>query len=264
MPLLNHFAWPLDPLRPWSGSLVRWANAISDHFNKTLPDGWFAHPEIRWRQEGDSVVVDERENPALSIAGGDPLSEDGGGGGVATAALAEPKRTLDFDPDHDVVEVRVLDERGRELVLAGVVEIVSPANKDRPSTREAFVAKTEGYIGAGVGTVIADIVTDKTRSLHRQLCQRMGDPDPEADPVYASAYRLMDESPRTVQVWHEALAVDAPLPEMPLYLKGGPAVAVPLEATYVAACEANRIDGDLVRRRIAERARGEHDALASE
>ena len=42
--------------------------------------------------------------------------------------------------DADEYEVRVYDvERGRRLVAA--VEIVSPANKDRPESRAQFVAK---------------------------------------------------------------------------------------------------------------------------
>ena len=70
-------------------------------------------------------------------------SSNGGDGGVATAVSAPPEPTLAVAaerPDPDEYEVRVYDTlRGRRLVAT--VEIVSPANKDRPEHRRAFVAK---------------------------------------------------------------------------------------------------------------------------
>ena len=45
-----------------------------------------------------------------------------------------------------------------------------------------------------------------------------------------------------VDIWREPLSVGATLPEMPLHLKGGPCVVVPLEATYAEACRTTRVD----------------------
>src|SRR5262249_14121487 len=59
-------------------------------------------------------------------------------GGLATATYAPPAPTLTLDADISeqyAYEVLVFDlERDRQLVAA--VEIVSPANKDRPDSRQ--------------------------------------------------------------------------------------------------------------------------------
>jgi hypothetical protein len=45
-------------------------------------------------------------------------------------------------PDYDEYEVRIYDvKRGRRMVAA--IEIVSPANKDRPEHRNVFLANVQ-------------------------------------------------------------------------------------------------------------------------
>jgi hypothetical protein len=70
------------------------------------------------------------------------VGEGGSAGvGVATAVWSSPRPTFDVAadlPDQDEYEVRVYDtQQHRRLVAA--VEIISPANKDRPEHRRAFV-----------------------------------------------------------------------------------------------------------------------------
>ncbi len=72
-----------------------------------------------------------------------PVSS-GNGNGKATAAWdcgLLPAVAVDTDPpDEYEYEVRIFDvERERQLVAA--IEFVSPANKDRPESRDSFVAK---------------------------------------------------------------------------------------------------------------------------
>ena len=247
MPLLDHFAYPLYPGRHWSGFHAAWAATIARRLNRSLPDGWYANPEVRWVREGDAIVVEEGRV--------DSPFEPTGEVAAATAAVVavEPDRSLDYEPGHDVVEVQVIDETGQRRTLAGVVEVVSPASKNRPSQRASFVAKSEGYVAAGVGTVLVDVVTAKSRSLHRELMQRLGDPDPEADATYASALKLRDGPQPKVDVWYRPLKVGRDLPDMPLHLKGGPTIAVALEATYLETCEDSRITPERVLRMAAER-----------
>lgn len=81
--------------------------------------------------------------------------------GSATAPQAAPEPTLTLDaefPDQYAYEVLVFDlECTRRLVAA--VEIVSPANKDRPESRQLFVAKCFNLLRAGVCLSIIDLVT---------------------------------------------------------------------------------------------------------
>ena len=56
---------------------------------------------------------------------------------------------------------------------SAAIELVSPGNKDRPEARRAFAAKCAGYLTAGVGLVVVDIVTDRLANLHNELIELM-------------------------------------------------------------------------------------------
>ncbi len=75
-----------------------------------------------------------------------------GSGGVPTTVWApeEPSVAVETTlPDYDEYEVRIFDaRRGRHLVAA--IEIVSPANKDRPEHRNAIQGKCARSIQKGV------------------------------------------------------------------------------------------------------------------
>ena len=58
-------------------------------------------------------------------------------------------------------------------VLAGAIELVSPANKDRSTHRDAFVSKCETYLRQGIGLVIVDVVTGRKANLHNELLVRL-------------------------------------------------------------------------------------------
>ena len=75
-----------------------------------------------------------------------------------------------------VVEVGIFCRSGGPQ-LAGAVELVSPANKDRPLHREALVSKCVTYLQAGIGLVLVDVVTELPADFHRELLLRldMGD-----------------------------------------------------------------------------------------
>ena len=79
-------------------------------------------------------------------------------------------------PDEYEYEVRIFDlERERTLVAA--IELVSPANKDRPESREAFVAKCAALLRKGIAVSIVDLVTVRRFNLYAQLMEFVGHPD---------------------------------------------------------------------------------------
>ncbi len=53
-----------------------------------------------------------------------------------------PKRTLEFPAQTDGAEVEIFAER-EQLQLAGAIELVSSANKDRREHRRVFIAKCD-------------------------------------------------------------------------------------------------------------------------
>ena len=150
--------------------------------------------------------------------------------------------TIEFPPTTDIIELRIFREFGG-AVLAGAIEFVSPANKDRPENREAFVSKCETYLREGIGLVVVDIVTKRRANLHCELLDRCGQSaaDVEAS-IYSSAYHVAERDGHpTLDVWCEHMEIGKPLPIMPLFLHDGPCVQIDLPQTYVRTCNELRI-----------------------
>src|SRR5450755_798167 len=105
----------------------------------------------------------------------------------------------------DVVEVRVW-YRGDDEELKAAVEIVSPSNKDRPSSRHAFAIKCADVLRRGASLVVVDVVTDRHASLHAELLEVV---EAEAGAEWASntnlsaiAYRTLPADGRErIQIW---------------------------------------------------------------
>jgi hypothetical protein len=121
--------------------------------------------------------------------------------------------------------------------------LVSPANKDRQSHRDALVSRCASYLQAGVGLVLVDVVTDRSADLHRDLLVRLGVADPGPGPPLAgAAYRPVERDGTVVlDIWQEPIAVGQPLPTLPLWLRGGLCLPVELEATYLRTCVEQRV-----------------------
>ena len=98
---------------------------------------------------------------------------------------------VEIDSARDLFEIRVIDQRNGPR-LVGVIELISPANKDRPAASQAFVGKCAGYLRLGAGLIVVDVVTTRHHNLHSQLIEllELEAPQPsEVDPLYAVAYR---------------------------------------------------------------------------
>ncbi len=229
--LLDHFHPPLKDTRPWTGFFGTWAPKVASAINRQLPDGWFAAPTVKWGIEVDVATFEEAAAATAALHSGGPSS----------IPIPAPTRTVQFAVTTDVVEVRVYRDL-EELILAGAIEFVSPANKDRPETREEFVAKCDAYLRDTVGLAIVDTVTTRRANLHRQLMLRLGEPDDRDDPLYTVAYRpLAHEGGATLSFWYHLLQLGSRLPDLLLFLKNGPVVEVPLHETYCDTCRELRI-----------------------
>jgi hypothetical protein len=89
---------------------------------------------------------------------------------------------------------------------------------------------------------MVDIVTTRRANLHSDLVQRLGEAGPQGSQTYAAAYRaLRRNGDCTISISYRPLEVGAPIPDMLMFLKGGPVVEVPLAATYEEACDDLRI-----------------------
>jgi hypothetical protein len=143
----------------------------------------------------------------------------------------------------DSVEVLVF-ESSAGPDLAGAIELVSPANKDRADHRNAFVTKCAAYLQQGLGLVIVDVVTGRRFNGHKALLKRLGTDatTPIDTNLYASSYRPVDrDGQSSLDIWREGLAIGKSLPSLPLWLRGSLCLRVDLDATYDRTCREQRI-----------------------
>jgi hypothetical protein len=153
-------------------------------------------------------------------------------------------RSISFSFPDDI-EVHVFDcQEGKTLV--GVIELVSPANKDRPEHRRAFAVKCLSYLHRGIGVLAVDIVTERHSNLHHELLALLGEATaadlPKESFLYAVAYRpSRRDQHNLLDLWPQQLVIGRALPVQPLALKGLFCVPVDLEATYTEARERSRI-----------------------
>jgi hypothetical protein len=239
MPLRDHFRPPLDDMRHWEGLHGGWPMIIVASLRRKLPHRYFAEPRVH---SGASAEIDvatfENEGEGVSAAG-----NGNGNGGVATAVWAPPRPTFAVVTDlpaQDVYEVRVYDEK-RHCRLVAAIEIVSPANKDRPEHRRAFVAKCAGLLRERVSVVIVDMVTTRTQNLYGELLDLIGQSDPSLSPepplLYAAACRMTKRQDEWVlETWAQALSLGQPFPTVPLWLADNLAVPLELEESYEQSC----------------------------
>lgn len=235
MGLHDHFRPPLFPDWDWHGFHNGWASNLAAALNEVLPPEYHAQPNVHFGIEIDVATIERRAG--LRDHGGTRAS-------TATWTAPAPTLTVRLPVLSDVVEVVVRGGFGGGPSVVGAIELVSPANKDRPSHRDAFVSKCQAYVQNGVGLVMVDVATERSANLHYALLMRLSPESPTgltAD-LYAGAYRPVERGgePR-LDVWEQALRLGQPLPEMPLWLPGDLCMRVDLNASYERTCREQRI-----------------------
>lgn len=246
MPLLDHFHPPLAPQRHWESFHVKWAGAIADDLNdRLLPNGYFAEEHTHL---GARVEIDV----ATFVGNGTVAANDqeaGAGASVATAprrTWTPPAPTVTIPATFpDQFEVLVFESEGGAKLVAAV-ELVSPANKDRPDHRRAFAIKVASYLCRGIGAIIIDIVTSRAANLHREIMAILGQKEtgglPNDSSLYAVAYRpIVRDHAEQWDLWIEALAVGQALPVLPLALNAEICLPLDLETTYSISCQRRRL-----------------------
>ncbi len=227
--LQDHFRPPLSLRRHWHSFHSAWCTYISSQLNEQLPAGYFAEPNVQFRMEIDvAAFEDELNQQDLTFS---------------STWNTPPTQTLPIAVLSEIAEVLVYDRSGGPL-LAGAIELISPANKDRPANRDAFVSKCAAYVQQGVGLVLVDVVTDRHANLHDEFLERLhtASAAPLTSDLYAVSYRPVERSDQPgLDVWQESLAVGKPLPLLPLWLRGNLCLRVDLAATYERTCREQRI-----------------------
>jgi hypothetical protein len=191
MPLRDHFHSPWSEQSPWEGFHSAWVNTMVRHLNGgLLPRRYRALPQVHLGPFVETDVATYDEEPRAEVAHLD-AGEAVNGGSTLAWSVPEGVQTLEIElPAQDVFEVRVFDDR-RGMRLVATIELVSPGNKDRPESRQAFVTKCAAYLQDQVNVVIVDIVASRRANLHQELLGLLGQSSPNADDaqLYSVAYR---------------------------------------------------------------------------
>jgi len=213
MPMRDHFRPPTSKAASWEAVHGQWPGMIVLGLNPRLPRRYVAHPTVHLGSAAETLAV-------------------------ATEL-----------PAQDEYEVRVYDtERAQRLVAA--IELVSPANKDRPESRRTFVAKCAALLQHQVSVTIVDLVTIRTDNLYGELLDFIGQTDPalqaSATTTYAVACRATKAGPKPrdpwqLETWLQLLQAGQPLPTLPLWLAENLSIPLDLEESYEATCKVLRI-----------------------
>lgn len=233
MPLRDHFHPPVSKRSSWEGFHGGWPMQIVRELAPRLPDGFVAEPRVHLGSYYEiDVSAFEQDGERTQDLDSGPLAT----GSVATAIDAE-------FPEQYAYEILIFDiERERRLVA--VVELVSPANKDRPDSRQLFVAKCLNLLRQDVCVSIIDLVTIRQFNLYAELLTLLGHSEAvlRPPPIYAVTCRKRMGSHRTkVDTWSRPLGIGQPLPSLPVWLSKTQTVTVDLEASYEETCRVLRV-----------------------
>ena len=238
MPLRDHFRPPIISHHSWEGFHGQWPAMLVIRLAAQLPEGFMAEPRAHLGSEFEVDVAGFEDH---AVIGG-----QGTVGGVALAPAPQPTQTVEVDwVDEYEYEVLVFDQN-RERRLVAAVEFVSPANKDRPEHRRAFVTKCAALLQKGVCVAIVDPVTVRHFNLYVDLLEMLGGPEPTTgtDPPHLYAVSCRGRKGRRrglLDAWYHPLAVGQALPEIPLWLTEDMSVMLDLEGSYEDTCRVLRI-----------------------
>lgn len=219
-----------------------WIEEIKRALNSRLPNDYYALAEQHAAGFGPDVLTLQGSGGANANGSHQAADSSASNAGI-TLLLDPPKVRIQAETElqfygrkQKLIAVRHVT--GDEIVA--VVEIVSPGNKAGRHAFQAFLDKAGEFIERNIHLLIVDVFPPTNRDpqgIHAAIWEGITDEPstPTADkPLTLVAY----ESALTVKAYIEPVAVGDVLPDMPLFLKPGAHVLVPLETTYEAAWNA--------------------------
>jgi hypothetical protein len=213
-----------------------WTGALQNVLNQgLLPEGYYALAE----QHAGRAITDvltlhaspEPPKPAW-------LRPDTGGIAMAEAPpRVQRKQTVEAGTPARRRSLAIRQISGHRLIA--LIEIISPANKDRTEHVDELVDKAVSALDRGVHLLLVNIFPPGPHDpsgIHGSILQCLEQ--------YGEPYALPADAPLTlasyvagpqVEIYLEHPAVGAPRAEMPLFLRPDRYVNVPHESTYQSA-----------------------------
>lgn len=206
-----------------------WIYAIHHALNDgLLPSGYYAMAEQVAGEIGPDVITLQESESSSS------------NGGTAVLEMAPPK--VRFTAEAKAVKPTLKPRRltirhvNRDRIVA-ILEIVSRSNKSSLKSIREFTRNIIDAVSEGIHAAVIDVFPPTTRDpngLHGYIWKSLGGKSftiPIDQPLLISSYEAGD--PRRCYV--ESLAPGLTIPNMPLYLRSGQYVSLPLEETYQTA-----------------------------
>ena len=145
----------------------------------------------------------------------------------------------------DRVGVTVVDRLDLPGPAAAVL-FVTPDNKADSDAALAFAVRAAGFMSAGAGVVIVDALPGPpawATHLHSltgvyPIARRPRNGDASVLVVHPT----VQNGGEWFAVWHHAIPSGAPLPTVPVPVRGSMHLRLDLEATYAEACERGRVE----------------------
>jgi hypothetical protein len=216
---------------------LRWMAALSDALNAgRLPPGYYTLAEQIAGDMGPDVLALQVEvaDDEAAFESGD---KDAGGTAVS---VAEPKARFTAEVEMDWYALKqntlVIHHSSGDAVVA-LVETVSPGNKSSRHGLRTFVQKAAAALYRGYHLLVVDLQPPTPRDpngIHGAIWDEIADGSfrlPADKRLTLAAY----SAGPTKRAYIEPVAVGDLLPDMPLFLRPGLHVPVPLEETYRTA-----------------------------
>jgi hypothetical protein len=209
-----------------------WIALLRIAFNSgLLPEGFYAMSEQHaGKYIADVLTLQRPAEPA-------PESRVISGGVAVAESPPQVRHQMELSPSALRLRKTLAIRHVSDHRMVALVEIVSPANKDREQHVVEFLDKLEDALSHGIHVLLVDLFPPgkyDRDGLHCALLKRLGEKAhrvPAREPLLLASY-VADEP---VKAYWEYLAVGNELPEMPLFLDPGVYVKTPLESTYDTA-----------------------------
>jgi hypothetical protein len=219
--------------RGWDSVHQLWINSLLFWLQDRLPAGYRAYlgsvPGL--------TIAAEPGRPDVGVRDWRPPAREGSPTG--SEALVEGPQ-----PDFQAVallqpEPQMAVHVFRQGQLVAAVELVSPRNKDRPSSREFYRNRCLGYLWSGVHLMLADVHRRPLGfSLVEAMAAELQCQLPVGLPPHAVSWNVGGPTPeggRFLDGWYRPLTVGSPLPALPLALADQKTILIDLEQTYAEA-----------------------------
>lgn len=226
------------PIHDWTrvnaGTFHDFHTAWIIHIKEALNDGLLPHGFYAMAEQHAGQVIAD----VLTLHTGDEdvITPDEAGPTAVAEAPPRVSRKMVASPNaaYRTMRKTLTIRHVSNHRLVALVELLSPANKDRTTSVNDFVEKAHSALHHGCHLLVVDLFPPgkyDPRGIHAAIWESFDEEDyipPPDKPLTLAAY----VAARIPEAYVEPVAVSDVLPDMPLFLDPDWYVHVPLEATY--------------------------------